>query len=335
MAYTNIETSCAKILNLQGNDTFTQIPGLELQEIIFYLNRSFLELRNTLKISNNLTFGLELEFEEAKIERIERAKNQNISLESWHIKSDASLTNGAEITSPILYNTKENWKQLKSICNIVKKNALIGKNSGGHIHIGTDTLGVKKESWMNLLKIWSVYENIFYRFLYGEYLNGRPNILRYATPISQKFWECYLSLENNDKSQITDALEILKQSRYQAINFRNVNLDLKEKENNTIEFRAPNGTLEASIWQNNVNTLIHLLLIAKHNKLDEEQLEKRKMLASKYNTLEWYNEIYLQQALELCDILFQNNLDKLYFLKQYFKTFEVDSNWKKGRTLVK
>ena len=39
--------------------------------------------------------------------------------------------------------------------------------------------------------------------------------------------------------------------------------------------------------------------------------------------LKWYDEIYLEQALELCDMLFTNNLDKVYFLKQYLKSFQV------------
>ena len=36
-----------------------------------------------------------------------------------------------------------------------------------------------------------------------------------------------------------------------------------------------------------------------------------------------YNQIYLEQALELCDMIFDNNLDKIYFLRQYLKSFET------------
>lgn len=37
----------------------------------------------------------------------------------------------------------------------------------------------------------------------------------------------------------------------------------------------------------------------------------------------WYNEIYLEQALELCDMIFTKNIDKVCFLRQYLKSFEV------------
>ena len=38
-----------------------------------------------------------------------------------------------------------------------------------------------------------------------------------------------------------------------------------------------------------------------------------------------YNKIYLDSALELSDIIFDNNLDKLYFLRQYVKNNEVSN----------
>ena len=42
------------------------------------------------------------------------------------------------------------------------------------------------------------------------------------------------------------------------------------------------------------------------------------------NNLRAYNEtINLKQALEFCDLIFTNNLDKVYFLKQYLKSFKI------------
>ena len=37
-----------------------------------------------------------------------------------------------------------------------------------------------------------------------------------------------------------------------------------------------------------------------------------------------YDLIYVEDALEFADLVFDNNLDKMYFLRQYFKNFEVD-----------
>jgi len=94
--------------------------------------------------------------------------------------------------------------------------------------------------------------------------------------------------------------------------------------NNTIEFRCPNGTLNPIIWQNNVNLFTKLLLFCKEESYQPEVVEAREKINNhKYMKLEWYDEIYLQQALEFSDLIFSNNLDKIYFLKQYLKSFEV------------
>ena len=37
-----------------------------------------------------------------------------------------------------------------------------------------------------------------------------------------------------------------------------------------------------------------------------------------------YDEIYLEQALEFADLVFTDNLNKMYFLRQYLKSFQVE-----------
>ena len=39
------------------------------------------------------------------------------------------------------------------------------------------------------------------------------------------------------------------------------------------------------------------------------------------------NDIYLDEALELCDLIFNNNFDKVYFLRQYLKSFEINRKY--------
>jgi len=93
---------------------------------------------------------------------------------------------------------------------------------------------------------------------------------------------------------------------------------------NTLEFRSPNGTIDPVIWQNNLNMLVNLLLYCKSNDFNNDVIDKRHdKYKEKYNSLYWYNEIYIDQALELCDLIFTNNLDKINFLRQYLKSFEI------------
>lgn len=66
------------------------------------------------------------------------------------------------------------------------------------------------------------------------------------------------------------------------------------------------------------------MLYCKSLKFNDDIVERRKRNnLNEYYSLEFYNEIFLDQALELSDLIFDNNLDKLYFLRQYLKSFEV------------
>ena len=38
-----------------------------------------------------------------------------------------------------------------------------------------------------------------------------------------------------------------------------------------------------------------------------------------------YSRIYMEQAIELADMIFDNNLDKVYFLRQYIKDGSVSN----------
>lgn len=49
--------------------------------------------------------------------------------------------------------------------------------------------------------------------------------------------------------------------------------------------------------------------------------QRHQLNLDKHVRLKWYDEIYLEQALELCDMIFTNNFNKVYFLRQYLKSF--------------
>ena len=65
-------------------------------------------------------------------------------------------------------------------------------------------------------------------------------------------------------------------------------------------------------------------------------MKRRRENIDKYSYLEWYEEIYLDQSLELADMLFDNNLDKIYFLRQYLKSFQTGrTKSNKQKTFIK
>ncbi|MCI9233243.1 MAG: hypothetical protein HFH08_01445 [Bacilli bacterium] len=319
-----VDAPIFKFIKPGGNDSLSDMSGIDLQDLLYYVENYYLELRNRLGFDDKVTFGLELEFEKAFKKRIEQKLEEYQLDDSWRLRGDGSLCRGAEINSPILTDASDSWCQLKTVCQIVQQHASIDKSSGGHIHIGTQVLGNKTESWKNFIKLWSVYENIIYRFVYGDYLNARSSMLKYARPLAKQFWSDYQEMLECDSLTLRGIVSKISHERYQAVNFNNVSDFDRFQSENTIEFRCPNGTLEPVIWQNNVNLFVHLLQYSKSARYDDDMVQRRRIInKNDYSSLTFYGEIYLQQALELCDMIFTNNFDKVYFLRQYLKSFEI------------
>lgn len=317
------DSSLFQFVKPNDNDELSKMTGLDLQEFIWYLDHYYLELRTKLGFDDKVTFGLELEFEQAMNMRISKRMKNDLLLKNWCLKGDSSLDKGGEITSPVLRDNQDSWEHLTNVCTIVKDNAQIGDNCGGHIHVGVQVIGDERESWLNFIKLWSVYENIIYRFTYGEFLVARTSMNSYARPLSKRFWEDYITSVKKPWTT-NEIIDQANHERYQAVNFENIFNLTKYSYKNTVEFRCPNGSLDPIIWQNNVNFFVNILKYSKSRTYDDDVVMKRhKANKDKYVSLSDYNEIYLEQALELCDMIFDNNFDKVYFLRQYLKTFQI------------
>lgn len=318
-----------KFIKPNDNDKLSEMKGFDLQDLLFYLDDYYLSLRDNIGLSEDVTFVLELEFEYAMQERIEEKILHAGLFPQWMPSIDTSLSFGGEIDTPILKDEKKNWKQLQTVCDIVKPHAKIGPHSGGHVHVGAQVLGVDPKSWINFAGLWSTYENIIFRFGYGKFLTSRESIKGYARPIAEIMRNDYEYVrgayrEFKDEISLKDVKKQLTYGKYYAVNFNHVRNPERFSPRNTIEFRCPNGTLDATVWQNNVNLFVKLLKYATSKDFDEDTINRRwEQISEKFTSLKWYDEIYLSQALELCDLLFDNNLDKVYFLKQYLKSFET------------
>ena len=80
-----------------------------------------------------------------------------------------------------------------------------------------------------------------------------------------------------------------------------------------------NGTIDPIVVQNEINLFCSLLLSAKKD-IDIEYLDYRiEDLKNKRTSLEMYRNINLDDAIIFSDIIFDDDLDKDYFMKQYIK----------------
>lgn len=319
-----------RYLNPKDNDKLLSMSDRDLVNIMLNLKKYYLEIRKTLNIDSNITFAGEIEFEEAYRNIIELELFNCFPNEDWIVKDDNSLSNGGEINSPVLRDTEKTWNDLCNVCNIVDRNAYVLDNASAHIHIGMHILGNNPKYWRNFALLWMTYENIITRFLYGEYVSPRTFIEKYAKPISQFLIDNFDRIEDRTKYSIASyILSVLNSGddRNKAVNFRNCNeaelyIYNKVGNKNTIEFRGPNGTFNPIIWQNNINLLVKLLEYCKNENFDEILIKKRlkQIIDSKIpSNISKYGQINIVEAIEFADLIFDNNLDKIYFLRQYIK----------------
>ena len=309
-------------INLNDNDLFSNLHKNDLQELILQIEKFALEYRNKLNIPDYLTFGIEIEYEGI----FSKFVNNFIKKEypNWDSRKDLSLLIGGEIVSEPLTDNLKTWNELKKICHYLKrKNAITTKNAGGHIHIGAQIFDNDLEKWQYFVKTYIVYESIIFRFAYGDKINGRKKILKYAYPCGRTLYRKLQILENAKKT--TDLMNFFPSDKYLALNFSNVYF-MKgwHFKKNTIELRCPNATIEEAIWQNNINMFAKLVLSTTEKKVDIDFLNYKinNIDPQIFNQKYLYNEIQLQNALEFVDLIFDNNLDKIYFLKQYLKDFQ-------------
>ena len=210
-------------------------------------------------IPNKMTIGIEIETEgEGSTESYLVEK----IIKGWNSKRDTSLKNGVEIASPILSNDKEDTEDLYCVCKILNDlGQNVSERCAGHIHIGADFLKTK-EAYKNLVELWSNNEELIYLISNQKGEFYREGIEEYAKPISKRT-EKSISLGNfDDYDTLTreDFIEKIKDlqkgekdnnERKFGINFLNVGTE--DEKINTIEFRVPNGTINANTWVENVN----------------------------------------------------------------------------------
>ena len=314
-------------------DKLNDLKGLDLQEFLILLDDYYLEYRSKLNINKLITFGFELEFENLRIDmnKLNLKLYNTFSSDRYHVKNDSTLNRGGEVATPVLIDEEKYWSEIFILCDVLRNYAEIGNNAGGHIHVGTQALGSNSASWLNFAKLWATYENVIYRFCYGNFLVGRSTIEKFALPLSNNYYTKYKDLKNRDLS-VYDIIAKLTCDRRRGVNLNNINTYSLDDEDirNTIEFRCPNGTLDEVIWQNNLNLFVNILKYSRSSNFNHDIVDKRHRINSElnlYDNLNLYNEIYLEEALEFSDLIFNNNLDKIYFLRQYLKSFEISNKY--------
>lgn len=299
-----------------------------MKELVADLNDIKFELRESIDINKSETFGIEIEFEKANLDNVKGGSK-------WIVKPDDSVTignEGGEMVSPILTDNIDTWNQIKNKCNYLKsKQAIATPRTAAHIHIGSQILKDDPNNIRKLLKTWELFENVIFYFSYGKDLMPRTTLKDFACPIGGDLYRIRNSKNSyNRLNSYYDWYQFLKKYAFNkraGINFKNYKgTHLDEK--NTVEIRCPNGTLDPIIWQNNINFFMKLLNSVTKDNFDEQLIDYHlsKKELGEYG-IYGINIINIEEALLLTDVVFDNELDKLLFLKQYFKMFNEEKTY--------
>ena len=314
---------------------------IEESNLIGYLTKLPFEYREKLDINQGLKFGTEIEFmSESKkgIDKVfklmNRAHMQNNKYYRLSGSSRLVIPNFDkriyEIKTPILENNKEDFHDLKYICDGLTNLELLPSNQKGiHVHVDLSSLEDNSRFLEDLLKVFCIYEHIIFRFSYGEEEDCNINCTAYSREISCMLYNFIRNTDFFDdfRNILPKLRELLKCKTY-ALNFHQKDISCK---NETVEFRMFNGTLNPTILQNDINLCLNLINTITSNLLDRDLIDyKFNEYDRGFYVKESYSKLNMNDAIEFSDLIFNTNKDKDYFLRQY----TIKDNPKKKKLVI-
>ena len=238
-----------------------------------------------LGMPENFKFGIELEAFNVKTkgkdslytgESAEYIKSKN-----WHMasKNEESLVGegGAELVSPILRDTEQDWESVSAMCEQIKKfpgnkgNTVVADSKCGlHVHFDAECIANDPNKMKNFLRLYAESEELIYKMC-----NDKNNPIRkgainkdfkgihlvsamwrngMASPTGKRILKkiqdgtLKVSYKKFGKLRMFASKYKLDERRYSGLNLTNIGNSKK----NTIEFRMANGTLDPEVIKQNV-----------------------------------------------------------------------------------
>ncbi len=270
------------------------------------LKNKFIEYRDTLNLDKNITFGIEIEYENILNYDMTYFLHCILDLNDWNNDTEVDIMEyynnqimNGEVKSPVLTDTIDNWKKLSELLNFIRKhNGIVSYRCGTHINIGAHIFK-SIENYLNFILLWTLYENEIYSFFSGEFKKVREREKGIIDKISYY-------VRNNLEDISNYNIPLFNQNNdVSFIKVKSTSFDI----NNVIEFRVPNGTLNEAICQNYINFCTKFLLASKK----ELDIEKTiyKIQNNKHNIF------------ELIDYIFDEDIDKDNFLIQSLKLNQI------------
>lgn len=303
--------------------------------------------REQLDLPKDTTFGVELEFllkhfyynDEDRVfiyntwfQELFHNKESKYHTEGIAINKDWLLSLDYEVdgefTSPILRDQKSNWEDLKKICEMLKeKGAYGGDYASTQINIGAQIFRKDYKRFQNAITNYALFEDVFYYATKGEQQKYRLEIINYANPIASKILNAKTNISKytyrNFINEATYACAF--GDKMSSLNLVKLRVYKGFDEDNLLEVRMPNATFRIQTLQTWISLFTHFFDRAGENVYF---YEKYAPIMKKLNYLpletKEYNLCNYEKALELADIAFEKEIDKLNFLKQYIRYHDYE-----------
>ena len=275
-----------------------------MADIITELEKRPFIYREVLDIPRKANFGLELELDKIDPNVVYKLVRKEFG-SRWVVKEDKSLTKGAnaEIVSPVLNNTRDTWKVLMRMGELLER--LNPDYSKCSFQVNFDgSILPSVEDRVRFLKLYAMYEDIVYRLSQGGSGTYRESIEEYAAPIIL-YLKGGLSISNEATINL-----LSNQKRY--------GIAFKDKDGkDLIEFRSPNMTSNPIYWQNYINVFYYMLMAASKPKYDKSEVDRYIDHYYKCYILEDYEREKREKAITFAKVMLPGSTDKSNFFHQY------------------
>ncbi len=297
---------------------------VRLNDYLLKMNFNYRELLN---VSNDIPYTLDIDFMSFQPSDIKKSiynfNEKNKSFNKPFIISENSIfkrndKNICSIRSNVLNNKLKDNELINELCNTISNiKGPISSNKEIHINVGLNELNNDNYNLLTLLKIYLLYEHIIYRFSYGDDLSSQVSMSLYSKELSNLLYDF---IKGND---ITDDfnknIDILRKKVIKKDHALNINKKNQVLKTDSIGFKMYNSKTNIFVIQNYINLVLNLIERIKNDDIDNSYLDD-KLSNYDYNfyKTENYKDSYYGDVLEFCDLIFLDDIDKDYFLRQYF-----------------
>lgn len=311
-----------------------------------------MEYRTNLGIDKDQTFGVEIEFADAKLATVKKQSeiahlpieymyhhynSRHLPYDVWYLDEDCTVSHeklgkfginrfiGGELSSKIMHDIPSDWLELQQICHMLQQvEARASSCCSNHITVDVSQARNQRAMYETLTQVLAIYEPEIYSFYMGDSYLERTTMDNYAKLIRPR-----LLTEQNAQNFFKT---LARNGHTKKLPFVYTNLDAVnikgKKKPSQIEFRYPNGTLDEKTVQNNINFTVKLLQAINQGKFERYKLNRQisSVLLKTANMYEeeLYNQPPRDQYFDqLVEIISTSDADKQDFHRQYQKVLRT------------